>query len=111
MARLKLLALNDSDFQHKDVAFMTRDERYSNAIRKAVLITRKSKEHGLTDMEEKHWYSVAATKQDTNGFALHTSMFHPTLSGQCDEEQKNYWLPLSENFQIIGTYAQTELGH
>ena len=31
--------------------------------------------------------------------------------GQGTEEQKAKWLPLAESNQIIGTYAQTELGH
>ncbi|RMX42190.1 hypothetical protein pdam_00023411 [Pocillopora damicornis] len=38
-------------------------------------------------------------------------MFIPTIKGQGSEEQKAKWLPLAESFQIIGTYAQTEIGH
>ena len=43
--------------------------------------------------------------------ALHTAMFLPTLNGQMSNEQKKKWLPLAENNDIIGTYAQTEMGH
>lgn len=42
---------------------------------------------------------------------LHIGMFIPTLETQADEEQKAHWLPLAYNLAIIGTYAQTELGH
>ncbi|KAM0006390.1 putative acyl-CoA dehydrogenase/oxidase and middle domain superfamily, acyl-coenzyme A oxidase [Helianthus debilis subsp. tardiflorus] len=38
-------------------------------------------------------------------------MFVPTLEGQCTEEQKKKWLPLAKTMQIIGTCAQTKLGH
>ncbi|XP_048466726.1 peroxisomal acyl-coenzyme A oxidase 1 isoform X3 [Rhincodon typus] len=38
-------------------------------------------------------------------------MFIPTLENQCTSEQKEKWLHLSYTQQIIGTYAQTELGH
>ena len=30
---------------------------------------------------------------------------------QCDEEQRARWVPLAADMRIIGTYAQTELGH
>src|SRR3990167_9101199 len=30
---------------------------------------------------------------------------------QGTKEQQDYWLPLAENYKVIGTYAQTELGH
>ena len=42
---------------------------------------------------------------------LHTSMFMPTLRNQASEEQKAKWLNRSQNYEIIGTYAQTEMGH
>lgn len=38
-------------------------------------------------------------------------MFIPTIEGQGTEEQKKQWLPLAASYQIIGAYAQTELGH
>ncbi len=38
-------------------------------------------------------------------------MFLPTLRSQLSEEQKEKWLEAAENMEIIGTYAQTEMGH
>lgn len=38
-------------------------------------------------------------------------MFVPALKGQCTDEQQSKWLPLAYKMQIIGCYAQTELGH
>ena len=42
---------------------------------------------------------------------LHVSMFIPTLETQGSDEQKAKWLQKALDFEIIGTYAQTELGH
>lgn len=38
-------------------------------------------------------------------------MFIPTLIGHGTEEQKKKFLIPAKNYQIIGCYAQTELGH
>ena len=43
--------------------------------------------------------------------ALHISMFINALENQSSKEQKAKWLPLTQSNRIIGTYAQTELGH
>lgn len=43
---------------------------------------------------------------------LHFSMFLPTLLSQSNEEQRERWLEKAWRFDgIVGTYAQTELGH
>lgn len=42
---------------------------------------------------------------------LHFVMFLPTLYNQCEPEQCRKWLPLAESFRVVGTYAQTEIGH
>jgi acyl-CoA oxidase len=38
-------------------------------------------------------------------------MFIPTIENQTDAEQKKRWLENAKNFKMLGTYAQTELGH
>lgn len=38
-------------------------------------------------------------------------MAEPTVREQGSEEQKAYWLPRILDWEIIGCYAQTELGH
>ncbi|XP_046845069.1 peroxisomal acyl-coenzyme A oxidase 1-like isoform X2 [Xenia sp. Carnegie-2017] len=44
-------------------------------------------------------------------FALHRSMFTTMIKNQSTSEQLKKWMPLIEKYQIIGSYAQTELGH
>jgi len=38
-------------------------------------------------------------------------MFRITIENLANEEQKKYWMPLIENVDIVGCYAQTELAH
>ena len=44
-------------------------------------------------------------------FGVHDLMFVPTIERLGTEEQKAKWLPLGQTYKILGTYAQTELGH
>lgn len=46
-----------------------------------------------------------------NAMLLLQGMFVPAIKGQGTEEQQKKWLPMAYKFQIIGCYAQTELGH
>ena len=38
-------------------------------------------------------------------------MFIPTLEGQATDEQQKKWLGPAKRHEIIGAYAQTEIGH
>jgi len=52
-----------------------------------------------------------AFPNETSPVALHSTMFIPTLESQTSPEQKEKWLPKATSYEIIGTFAQTELGH
>ena len=41
----------------------------------------------------------------------HMGLFVPTIMGQGSDEQQSWWLYRALNFEIVGGYAQTELGH
>lgn len=45
------------------------------------------------------------------GIDLGLQMFIPTLLSQATPEQQAEWLPKAMGLKLIGTYAQTELGH
>lgn len=44
-------------------------------------------------------------------YYLHTAMFVTTVSQQGNDAQRAYWMPKIEAWEVIGAYAQTELGH
>ena len=52
-----------------------------------------------------------AASSENSPIGLHGGMFVPTLEMQCNEEQKKKYLQRAKDYQIIGTYAQTEMGH
>lgn len=49
--------------------------------------------------------------RDLHCLSLHYVMFIPTLQGQTNDEQLEEYLGQAISRSIIGTYAQTELGH
>ncbi|KAL7754007.1 hypothetical protein RI367_000940 [Sorochytrium milnesiophthora] len=64
--------------------------------------------HGLSDSD---MWVMRSLVDETTPTSLHEAMFLPALRTQCSEEQARYWIPLAEQYRIIGCYAQTELAH
>lgn len=97
--------------------YLSHKERYENSIRKACLLVKVLKEHVLSDLSldvfsPSYKYKIQlGVVKDVSPFMLHMGMFVPTVVNQSSEEQLAEWLPKAWNMQIIGTYAQTELGH
>ncbi|XP_071957287.1 peroxisomal acyl-coenzyme A oxidase 1-like [Antedon mediterranea] len=108
---IQSLVENDPDFQHKPLAFMTREERYSNSIRKAILAVKKMDALGLNDPWEMEIYKGAANRSEDPSLTLHASMFLHAIINQMDTDQQAKWSEQTFGYTIIGTYAQTEMGH
>ncbi|XP_037115764.1 peroxisomal acyl-coenzyme A oxidase 1 isoform X2 [Syngnathus acus] len=108
---IESMVLNDPDFKEQDPNFLSRSERYDQAVRKSAQMILKLREYGIADPEEIYCYKSMFRGNVHEAMGLHFVMFVPTLYGQCDPEQSKKWLPLAESYQAIGTYAQTELGH
>nr|XP_060620629.1 peroxisomal acyl-coenzyme A oxidase 1 isoform X1 [Anolis sagrei ordinatus] len=110
---IEALVINDPDFAHEDVNFLSRSQRYEEAIKKSALMVMKLREYGIADPEEIYWFKSVCTgmPKPILPIDLHYSMFTNALENQCSDTQREKWLPLASRFQIIGTYAQTEMGH
>ena len=48
---------------------------------------------------------------DIDPMTLHEGMFVPTIMQQGNTQQKKKWMKSASSYAIVGTYAQTELGH
>jgi acyl-CoA oxidase len=48
---------------------------------------------------------------DIQPYHLHMSLFTAAMREQCSPEQQTYWMPKITSWEVIGAYAQTELGH
>ncbi|XP_045447152.1 probable peroxisomal acyl-coenzyme A oxidase 1 [Melitaea cinxia] len=98
--------------------YLSHKEKYENAVRKSVLLYKAIKDNNdkNTPLEEKIRASFrnvisSAIFKDNSPFMLHNAMFLTAILGQANDEQREYWLKRAENYEILGTYAQTELGH
>ncbi|KAG7310802.1 hypothetical protein JYU34_003629 [Plutella xylostella] len=100
--------------------YLSHKEKYENAIRKTVLYYRLMQKYqnykeGSTILDEtranyRNLVSFAVFK-DYPPLMLHNGMFIPAIAGQGTPEQQKHWLKRAKNMEILGTYAQTELGH
>ncbi|XP_058021928.1 peroxisomal acyl-coenzyme A oxidase 1 isoform X2 [Ahaetulla prasina] len=108
---IEAIVANDPSFKHEDVNFLSRSQRYEVAIKKSALMVMKLREYGIADPDEIFWFKRTCMGKHTAPIDVHITMFVPTLQSQCTDAQKKKWLPLASRYQIIGTYAQTELGH
>ncbi|XP_054459875.1 peroxisomal acyl-coenzyme A oxidase 1 isoform X2 [Anoplopoma fimbria] len=108
---IESMVLSDPDFQEEDPNFLSRSERYDQAVRKSAQMILKLREYGIADPEEIYCYKNMVRGNQIEAMGLHFVMFLPTLYSQCDPQQSRKWLPLAESFQAVGTYAQTEMGH
>ncbi|KAM5558900.1 hypothetical protein ABKV19_020518 [Rosa sericea] len=106
--RISQLVASDPGFRKDNRAVLSRKELFKSALRKAAYVWKRINELALSE-EEASWLRFYV---DELAYAyLHWAMFVPAIKGSATEEQQQKWLPLANNMQIIGTYAQTELGH
>ncbi|ELW68301.1 Peroxisomal acyl-coenzyme A oxidase 1 [Tupaia chinensis] len=103
--------LNDPDFQHEDLNFLTRSQRYEVAVRKSANMVKKLREFGIADPDEIVWFKNFVHRGRPEPLDLHLGMFLPTLLHQATAEQQERFFMPAWNLEIIGTYAQTEMGH
>ncbi|TYG54927.1 hypothetical protein ES288_D09G230500v1 [Gossypium darwinii] len=106
--RAARLVASDPVFRKDNRTMLSRKELFKDTLRKTAHAVKRTIELNLSE-EETHtlWFYV-----DQPAYAnLHWGMFIPAIEGQGTEEQKQKWLPMAHNMQIIGCYAQTELGH
>ncbi|KAM3069909.1 hypothetical protein ACMFMG_010618 [Clarireedia jacksonii] len=62
--------------------------------------------HDIFDTMNQQW-----TLANSNPLGLHALLFVPFIRNQATTEQCETWIPQCESGEIIGCYAQTELGH
>lgn len=109
--KIEKLVFSDRELDGPDSRNVTRDESYSQSIRRHLLMWKRIKQHGITDDFERFSFLRAVFGGEASGLLMHDVAFMPMLRLQASDEQLNRWLPSVEAFQMIGCYAQTELAH
>ncbi|KAG7200556.1 hypothetical protein KM043_001117 [Ampulex compressa] len=111
--------LNDPELQD-DVPpkYKSHKEIYEDVIRKGCRVLQKVQElqdsgNGGMEVLSQVLGGLlgSALLKDGNPLQLHYVMFIPAIMGQGTVEQQGYWISRAWSCNIIGTYAQTELGH
>lgn len=87
---------------------LSRPERYHLGLARAKKLRRLQDQHGW---DEDDYRMAVYLCDDVSPYMVHDSMFPTTIREQGDEEQRKYWIPKIEAWEVIGCYAQTELGH
>ncbi|XP_051996364.1 peroxisomal acyl-coenzyme A oxidase 1 isoform X1 [Xyrauchen texanus] len=108
---IESLVIRDPDFQHEDLNFLSRSERYDAAVKKSAQMIVKLREYGISDPEEIYSYKSCVHRGRPEPLDLHLGMFLPTLLNQSSPGQLETFFMPAWNLEIIGTYAQTEMGH
>lgn len=106
--RFQKLVADEPVFANDDKYFLSRVQNYERVLQKVVRGIQMCIEHNITPEDAEYLFHFIGEEFMV---ALHWSMFIPTLQGQATNDQKLQWLPLAQTFQIIGCYAQTEMGH
>ncbi|KAI9500873.1 hypothetical protein GGI25_005019 [Coemansia spiralis] len=104
----KVLSEDTETFNLRDVYFMSRKDKMDHALKIGARLIALMKEGRITSDE----IVIADMVLDINGpFGLHRAMFIPTLQNQATPEQQELFLKPALNYELLGCYAQTEIGH
>ncbi|KAF9354797.1 hypothetical protein BGX34_010817 [Mortierella sp. NVP85] len=106
--RLLGLVENEPAFNKSKRYFLSRCDRFAAALRKDYTLVHLAKKHNWSPEEILHAEQLI---DEPGPFGLHRTMFMPTLASQGTDEQIEKFLKPAQRYEIIGCYAQTELGH
>lgn len=101
------LVSKDPEDQHQIYNY-DRSESLKYSLKEFIRIHKPYKNFKITREDIVYMSQVALA---TGALNNSHSIFIGTVIGQGNDEQVNYWLPKILNFEITGSYAQTELGH
>eukprot|EP00760_Papus_ankaliazontas_P001903 PhM_4_TR10727/c0_g1_i1/m.13070/K00232/E1.3.3.6, ACOX1, ACOX3; acyl-CoA oxidase len=103
-------------FDKSNDAFMSRAETVKKSIDRffeSYKIVRKQREllENHSPVHGKYKIAITPLSGNAGGFTDHFGLFLGTLVMQASPEQQKEWVRRAMNLEIVGTYAQTELGH
>ncbi|KAG6363911.1 hypothetical protein INS49_009014 [Diaporthe citri] len=88
--------------------FQSREDRFVAALARGKRIEQLSRKNKWSQDEFDYAYQLTG---EATPLAMHYKMFIPTIREQGTPEQHKLFLERAKKFEIIGCYAQTELGH
>ncbi|XP_045434955.1 peroxisomal acyl-coenzyme A oxidase 2 [Pipistrellus kuhlii] len=107
--RVESIIHSDPEFSLKENYFMSQNEHYEAGVKKKFHLQMLARRLGWSEGSRELRYAFRAVTGDL-ALGLH-HIFSKSLQSLGSEEQIAKWAPLCDQFRIIATYAQTELGH
>ncbi|KAG9531247.1 acyl-CoA oxidase, partial [Aureobasidium melanogenum] len=104
---LKILE-QEKVFDKSQNYFAGRIDRFETALARAKRLRQLQVKHNWTDQDKQVANELIS---EPGPYGLHESMFLITLRDQGNPEQHEKFLKPARNYEYIGCYAQTELGH
>ncbi|KAG0367913.1 acyl-CoA dehydrogenase/oxidase [Gamsiella multidivaricata] len=102
------LVAKEPIFNKDDWGWLSHTDAVKRGIAMSTRLAELMMEHDLNDLD---FATMMEAIDDTLPIVLHNGAFIPVITAQGTEEQIEKWIPPAQKFQIIGCYAQTELGH
>lgn len=99
---------SDPIFDKSKNYFLGRGDRILGSLARGKRVEKLSQQHQWTTEQFEHAYQLIS---EASPLAMHYKMFMPTIREQGTPEQHRLFLDKAKKFDIIGCYAQTELGH
>uniref|UniRef100_A0A8C7E9Y7 Acyl-coenzyme A oxidase n=1 Tax=Nothoprocta perdicaria TaxID=30464 RepID=A0A8C7E9Y7_NOTPE len=100
---------SDPVFSQENQYFQSQNEKYEAAVRRAVYLQKKIRAMGWTQ-NGPEVQDICRCLSGDIALVLHR-VFMRSISVLGSDKQIAKWIPLATDYQIIGSYAQTELGH
>ncbi|KAF2127162.1 acyl-coenzyme A oxidase 1 [Dothidotthia symphoricarpi CBS 119687] len=104
---LKVLK-SEKVFDKSHNLFQGRIDRFASALAREKRLRVLKMQHNWSEEEFRTAVNLVG---EPGPYGLHDTMFLITLGEQGTPEQQEKWLKPAEKYEIIGCYAQTELGH
>ncbi|TPX08498.1 uncharacterized protein E0L32_009985 [Thyridium curvatum] len=95
-------------FCKRTTLHLSRVERFHLGLARAKELRRLSRRFGWSNEDDR---MAEYLLDEVSPFALTHSLFSTSILEQGTDEQRSYWLPKVDRWEIVGCYAQTELAH
>ncbi|KAI9930246.1 hypothetical protein ASPWEDRAFT_99767 [Aspergillus wentii DTO 134E9] len=106
--RILNLIQHEKVFDKSQNHSLGRVDRIQRSLAKGKRLQQLAEQHNWS---QEDYHQANELIGEPTPYGLHATMFLVTLREQTTPEQKKLFLERAEKYQIIGCYAQTELGH
>jgi acyl-CoA oxidase len=105
--RVLSIVQKEKVFSKTNQANLSRPDRYKLGLARGKRMRQLMDAHGWNDAD---LLMAEYLVDDIQPYHLHMSLFASAMKEQCSDKQRREWLPRIEKWEIVGAYAQTELG-